>query len=63
MNKTKITKLFAIGVMLCVMMIASLSPVFAELEQISQTGTWQICERTHWKGMGENEGLNSLSSS
>ena len=57
MEKLKITKLFAIGIVLSMMMIASLSPVFAELEQISQTGTWQICERTHWKGMGENEGF------
>jgi hypothetical protein len=49
MERKTITKLFAIGIVLSMMMIAMSHPVNAEFEQISQTGSWVICERTHWK--------------
>jgi hypothetical protein len=47
-RKIKVTKLSAIGIVLSIMMMA-IFPVFAEFEQTSQTGSWEICERTHWK--------------
>jgi len=37
-----------------VLLIAGISFVNGELEQISQTGSWQICERTHWKEIQES---------
>jgi hypothetical protein len=55
MEKLKITKLSAIGIVISIMMMA-MSPVFASWSQVGTTeGSWQIATRTQWQTLSGME--------